>query len=284
MAQEVAVSTGARTVSVNLKSLNYTNAAASLGRSMNKLGVTGRTRMFPGEALRFNQGVWARGLDEKAVVITAEDHVVFNFANLAVGYRRLNDEGDKKFYKYSELALPFADQTIVDFESLEGHEDEIENQQGRMEPAWKNFAVVPVRLDADEAVDHVIIGTVSGVRAMGSFVSELVSEAQLRPGQLPVVSLGSKKVSREVEEPIKGKPGKTRKVKQSWDVPTFEVTGWVDAKEVDNGGEKGVAVTDDSAEPELGKVTASGRVPETKAAAPKAAAKATPAKATRKKA
>lgn len=273
-------SKGGTVVSIDLNNLN----ADAMDLAVKKLQARsggGKKKQLPGQSIFFYKGSFYVGNKDNGV--TVDEPVVLNVMNHAECFkRRAETDSGKNYNEFSTFARPFAGEELVDRATL-GFDDETEwenDDRGNPMDPWTHTVVVPARLDAaTDVVDTLSIGSKSGVNAWVSFLVDILPELKMRPGQLPVVELGSKTLSRKVPTGKQDKKGQPIMKEQSWDAPSFTLSGWTKAKDVDNGGLNGVQVTneaDDVAEEDTA-VKTSARV------APKAEAKETAVPATAKK-
>jgi len=267
MGMEVAVATnGARGVmSIDLSRVNYGIAKGAIDKYINSVGgSSGSKKNFPGDQLGFKSGQWYRGFGDKAKAIKNGTEIVFNLPNMMAGWQKWdeNDNG-KRFPKYTPMTFPAAGDEPIERDTL-GDDDDSDwekNDQGEPQDPWKPVLVFPVREKDDTVIHHVMLATKSSVIAGFNLFRDVIEEMRLHAGELPVVRLGSSKATREFTKSVKGKD---KKIKHSWDVPTFEVVGWVDAVSEDNPAKGGVQVTSDD-DADLGEVQTKARVANGKA-------------------
>lgn len=250
-------------VRIDLNNLQFGGVKNLVDKYINAVGgSTGGGSRFPGQQIGFKKGIWSKGYKDGARIAPGTKFV-FNAPNMIAGWRTFDEnESGTMFPNYSDMAMPFANQDLVTRDTL-GKDDQQEwdeDSSGNKLDPWSPILVFPVREDADDAsYDHVLLSTKSSCIAGFNLFAQIIEELKARPGQLPVIALGSDKAEREVK--TVDKKGREKKEKFIWDVPTFTIVGWVMAEDVDDAPNAGgVQVTDDSAAAELGNVTAKARV------------------------
>jgi len=261
--QVAVVEKGARgVVSIDLKKLNYGAAKTAIDAYMSKVGGGGSNNgpRFPGQPVQFKSGVWKFGMKAAQKNLKAGQSFVFNAPNMAAAWVMWRDtESGKRYPEYTALCFPFAGDDLASRESLgdnDPSEWELDDQDNPQDP-WKPVLIYPIRDEDGDTVNHVMLSTKSACIAGFRLFSDLLEEMKLRPGQLPVITLGSAKA--EMERTVTDKKGKEKKVKNVWDVPTFEITGWVSATDADNSGLAGIDVTADGDNADIGEVSVRSR-------------------------
>lgn len=259
---------------IDLRNINYGAARGAIDKYIKSVGggEGGNKSNFPGDQISYKKGEFYRGIGEQKRPVKIGTQIVFNIPNMGAGWvkwedvdGKLNKKGDQlRLPKYTPLVFPAAGQDPIERESL-GDLDKSQwepDDYGNPADPWKPVLVFPVRSSkaGDETIHHMLLETVSKVIAGFNLFRDVMEEMKLHPGELPVVTIGTKKAS--MDKAITAKKGnKSQTKKVTWDVPTFEVTGWVDAIDADNPGlSGGVQVTDDGDDADLGVVTSKARV------------------------
>ena len=271
----VAVRTEGR-VGVDLASVNYGLAQSMYDKYVASVGGSGgRKKNFPGEQLSFKKGIWYRGFGDKARVLKNGTNLIVNAPNMMAGWVKWADnESGKRFPQYTPMRFPAAGDDPIERNTL-GDDDESvweKDDNGKRQDPWKPVLAFPVRIGDDEGIHHVLLSTVSSCIAAYGLYRDVMDELKMHGGELPIVTIGSDKTSRDVTKEVNGKK---KTSKQTWDVPTFVISGWAEAIDSDNPTKGGVTVTaDDGEAADIGTVTAKTRVNSKSVAAANGKAKA----------
>jgi len=249
---------GRNVMSVDITKVDYATLAKRAEKFAGKVGAGGAgfKKTFPGEQISFNKGKWLLGYGDKGKQIKSPEFVM-NLANAVCCWQTWKEtENGKKYPHFTDLVFLASGDELPDRESLgDTDESEWDVVQGKPQDPWKPIIVIPVREADGDTINHVMLSAKSHVGAGYNFFREWAEEASMHLGELPVVELGSETVSRQITEKVKGKDVKS---KQSWDIPTFEITSWVDVQACDNPGPNGIAVSD-GADGDVGEVEAKER-------------------------
>lgn len=250
-------------LSINVNKVNYGAAkdiAAKYSKSVGGGEGGNKDKQFPGDQIGFKAGVWARGWGKTAKAIK-KPKLVVNIPNMMAGYSWWEEvtkkDGDVvNIPKYTPMTFPATGQDPIERESLGQTEEKHweKDDDGKPQDPFKSVLVFPVRDENGDTVDHVLLVSKSHVIAGFNFFRDVSEEMMLHPGQLPIVVLGTDTAT------MKNPDKKSRTKQFSWQVPTFEVIGWTNAKDCDNpSSEGGVEVTSNGDEADIGKVTAKTR-------------------------
>lgn len=239
--------------------------------------LSGQGNRMPGELLSFKKGIFyvGTGPTEKRAKLKHGTELVANVPNLVLYWQKFADGVPQMEGLCYPLIgeVPAARDTLGDTDESkweisrdEKGKPEFDSRTGepkRNDP-W-NLVTSLIMRDADDNLYRFETVSYSGKTAVGQFVGEWSKEAKRHgPNELPIIELGSDL--------------KTRKgSKDTYAIPTFTITGWVEATEIDFP-EGGVAIsgpapaaTDD----DEGGTVATQRVTK-KPAAPKAEPKPEP--------
>lgn len=276
-------------LSIDIKKINYKAAAAQAAKYTKAVGGSereARANLFPGVQFSFSLGQWTTGTkkaEKKAV--PQGTRLVANMPNIAATWLKWEYLTDKttgemvekdgkpiKYPNYLPLCFPAMGDDMKLREEL-GDTDQSEwetDDKGNPQDPWKPVLAIPVRLEDDTTINHILLSTKSSTIAGFNLFAEVMEEMVTKSGQLPVIEIGSAKAEskRKVKKIVRGKEVLVD-VTNVWDVPTFEVVEWIDAAPCDNPGPEGIPAAETT--DDIGKVETTTRT--AAVAAPKTAAK-----------
>lgn len=260
MGQDLVNTDGARAiVGIDPRNVNYGLAKSTVEKYIKSVGGGSGGKNFPGTQIYFKSGEWFAGFKDQKRGLKAGTQLVFNTPNMMSGWCKwVGDEGSRK-PQYTPMTFVAAGDDPISRESL-GDTDQDEwdlDDYGKPQDPWKPVLVFPVRKAGSTDIHHVMLDTISKCIAGFNLFRDIADEMMMHEGELPIISLGSKKASQDKK--VTDKKGKTKSVKQAWDVPTFEVVGWDDAVDADNPTIGGVQVKGDEGEADVGAVETKAR-------------------------
>lgn len=252
-------------MSVDITKVDYASGKSHAAKYLKAIGSEALgPRLFPGDQIGFNSGEWAVGWGDKKSVLRSDDDMTFvvNIPNAVMTWSTWKDSSSGRRYPHYEkpVFLALGDE-IADREDL-GDLDENEwecDKQGKPMDPWKAVLVFPVRYQDESTINHIMMSTKSAVIAALNVFGDVMEEMPAHAGQLPVIRVGSKKAERKIEVGT-DRRGQPKYEVQKWDVPTYDIVGWVDAEECDNPGPNGVQVASGEGDGDVGEVEAQARV------------------------
>jgi hypothetical protein len=207
------VVSNANPVMVSIRDVSYDNVQKMMELEDQQFS------MFPGKAYTYKKGHWFEGYGKDAPLVDklfASKSVIINAPNINFAWRIFSDEGRPQ---YIAFANPCLGQRLPDRKSL-GHTDkelwEVKEFNGvakAMDPISK-IAMLPFRFDGEKEVNHLMITSWSGVKAVQSFLKDYAKDGRSHPGKLPVVNLGSKLERHWEDDTV------------TFEIPTFELADW----------------------------------------------------------
>lgn len=186
---------------------------------------------FPGDQYQHKQGIYTVGWGKKARELDRGFKKVVNAPSMMVAWRiwdlrdwlKDRDNGKQK-QTVLPVAYPFAGQFMPGEDEIKekfGHLPWRPQKRGDDTPPWERLAVLIIRDENSNKLDHMMFSSASGFRAAAQFASEV--EAAMRsksPDVLPLVRFGAERR----ENSASGE--------KFW-VPTLEVVGWSPIQQCD---------------------------------------------------
>lgn len=207
------VVSNANPVMVSIRDVSYDNVVKMMELEDQQFS------MFPGKAYTYKKGHWFEGYGKDAPLVDklfAAKSVIINAPNINFAWRIFSDEGRPQ---YIAFANPCLGQRLPERKSL-GHTDktlwEVKNFQGQdkaMDPISK-IVMLPFRFDGETEVNHLMITSWSGVKAVQEFLKAYGKDGRSHPGKLPVVNLGSRLERHWEDDTV------------TFEIPTFDIADW----------------------------------------------------------
>lgn len=227
---------------VNPAALNY---GSGLARAVLDEYISSRN--FPGEQFGFKNGEYTKGFGRKAVDIPRPFTKVVNVQGLMVTWRiwdvrpmlaayeaevRASSEEGRKFDPEKAkgkpklimlpICHPFAGQRLPDEEEIKAKYGHLPMRPGlnggKDQLPWERVAVMVIRDDKSDQLDHIMFTSFSSFRAAAQLAANVEDALRVRKPALPVIEFNARRVSQD---------------NMSWYVPTFEIKGWAEIKECD---------------------------------------------------
>jgi hypothetical protein len=270
---------GARPIlSVDLRRIDFSKAKAASIRNREATGSTAGsfTKLWPGQQVGYKKGRWMLGWGDKGRALDTGTRMVANVGNIGIAWHKwVENDAGKRYPKYEKPALIALGEDIALREQLGDNDPElweVDDESGEAIDPWKVAFVIPVRFEDETETHHIMFTSKSATRAGHDLFEEAMETMMLKPGEIPVIQLGTKIGSMEK---VTGKDarGRDKKKKIEWDIPTMTIVDWTEINDAaDNPGPGGLAI---DASDDIGEV-------ETRTKAPaKAVQKALPAPATK---